>query len=369
MAVRRALEEVGMKGPDQGFWRQQRVFLTGHTGFKGSWLSIWLAMMGAAVRGYALAPNTDPALFDVARVGSLVESEIGDIDDFPTLAASMAAFAPTVVIHMAAQPLVRQSYVEPRATFATNLLGTVNVIEAARAVPGLGSVFVITTDKCYENLEDGVPYRETDRLGGRDPYSASKACAEIATASYFWSFFRGSSCALASGRAGNVIGGGDWALDRLVPDLMRAFSEGRTAVLRNPEATRPWQHVLEPLTGYLLAIEQGFGRPGSAPSAWNFGPDAAGNGQVGEVATVAASAWGHSARVTIQRDPSAPHEAKLLSLDSAKSRADLRWAPRWSMQEAVYQTVDWYRAFYGGADALDLCRRQIEAYAGAPVLS
>ena len=363
MADRRTVEEMDMKSPDPGFWRGQRVFLTGHTGFKGGWLSIWLQMMGAAVRGYALAPNTEPALFDVARIGSLVDSEIGDINDYPALAASMAAFRPTVVIHMAAQPLVRLSYAEPTATFATNLMGTVNVIEATRLVAGVGSVFVITTDKCYENMEDGVPYREGDRLGGRDPYSASKACAEIATASYFWSFFRGSSRALASGRAGNVIGGGDWALDRLVPDLMRAFSEGRAAVLRNPEATRPWQHVLEPLTGYLLAIEQGFGQPGVAPSAWNFGPDAAGNGQVGEVAAVAASAWGPSARVTIQRDPSAPHEAKLLSLDSARARAELRWAPHWTMQEAVNQTVEWYREFYGGADALGLCRRQIEAYA------
>ncbi len=299
---------------------------------------------------------------------SLLESEIADINDAARLAASMAAFRPSVVIHMAAQPLVRLSYAEPVATFATNVIGTVNVMEAARSVPGIGAVFVVTTDKCYENTEQGIPCRETDKLGGKDPYSASKACAEIAVGAYFWSFYRHIACGLASGRAGNVIGGGDWALDRLVPDLMRAFAAGEPAVLRNPDATRPWQHVLEPLNGYLLAIERIFGRPGDAPAAWNFGPDEAGNSRVGDVAALAASAWGGSAQVTVRRDPSAPHEANLLSLDSAKARTELGWAPSWNLPESVRQTVTWYRDFHRGADALDLCRRQIEAFAVAPAI-
>ncbi|MDR3532113.1 MAG: CDP-glucose 4,6-dehydratase, partial [Rhodopila sp.] len=318
-----------MTTPDPAFWQRQRVFITGHTGFKGGWLAVWLRMLGAEACGYALAPDTTPSLFDAAGIADLLPGEIADIGDLPRLAAAIAEFRPTIVIHMAAQPLVRRSYAEPRETFATNLLGTVNVLEAVRLTPGIGAAFVVTTDKCYENQEHGRPYRETDRLGGRDPYSASKACAELATQSYFWSFFMHAGCGLASGRAGNVIGGGDWSADRLVPDLIRAFQAGEPAVLRNPAATRPWQHVLEPLNGYLLAVERIFGRPGTAPAAWNFGPDIAGNQSVGDVAAAAAATWGNGAEIVVRRNANEPHEATLLSVDSAKARAELGWEPRW----------------------------------------
>jgi len=354
---------MGLNAPDPGFWAGQRVFLTGHTGFKGGWLAVWLRMLGAQVGGYALAPDTAPNLFDAAGVAAAAPGGFADIRDLSALKAAAAAFGPTVVVHMAAQPLVRRSYAEPQETFATNVVGTVNLLEAVRAVPGIGAVLIVTTDKCYENNETGAPFRETDRLGGRDPYSASKACAEIATASYFWSFFKGSACGLASGRAGNVIGGGDWSEDRLVPDLMRAFQAGRPGVLRNPAATRPWQHVLEPLNGYLLAIERVFARPGEAPAAWNFGPEPLGNRTVGDVASLAAATWGSEALIEIRRDPGQPHEATLLSIDNAAARADLGWAPRWGFEESVARTVEWYREFHRGADARRLCERQIAAFA------
>ncbi len=362
MAGRRPLAEVEMRTPDQAFWSRQRVFLTGHTGFKGGWLAIWLRMLGAEVYGYALAPDTSPALFEAAGIDGLLQSDFADINEPSRLTAAVAGFRPSIVIHMAAQPLVRRSYAEPRETFATNLLGTVNVLEAVRTTPGIGAAFVVTTDKCYENLENGRPYRETDRLGGRDPYSASKACTEIATQSYFWSFFKASECGLASGRAGNVIGGGDWSVDRLVPDLVRAFQANQPAVLRNPDATRPWQHVLEPLNGYLLAVESIFARPGASPASWNFGPDTAGNQSVGDVASAAASAWGPSATIVVRRNPNEPHEATLLSVDSAKARTDLNWSPRWGFDEAIRRTVLWYHEFYRGADARLLCQQQIEAF-------
>ena len=362
-----------MTTPNPEFWHGQRVFLTGHTGFKGGWLAVWLHMLGAEVYGYALAPDTTPALFDKARIGGLLHGEIADINDLARLSAAISAFRPTVVVHMAAQPLVRRSYTDPRETFATNLLGTVNLLEAVRATPGIRAAFVVTTDKCYENLEHGRPYRETDRLGGRDPYSASKACAELATQSYFWSFFRGSGCGLASGRAGNVIGGGDWSVDRLMPDLMRAFHAGEPAVLRNSAATRPWQHVLEPLNGYLLAIEHSCDATADVPAAWNFGPDIGGNQSVGDVAAAAARAWGPDAETVVQqRNPDAPHEATLLSVDSSKARAELSWVPRWSFDEAIRRTVVWYRDVYRGADARLRCQQQIEDFVaatpvGAPV--
>jgi CDP-glucose 4,6-dehydratase len=367
VADRRPVAEVEMTTPDPAFWHRQRVFLTGHTGFKGGWLAVWLHMLGAEIFGYALAPDTTPALFEKARIGGLLHGEIADIDDLPQLSAAISAFRPTVVIHMAAQPLVRRSYAEPRETFATNLLGTVNLLEAVRATPGIRAAFVVTTDKCYENLEHGRPYRESDRLGGRDPYSASKACAELATQSYFWSFFKESGCGLATGRAGNVIGGGDWSVDRLVPDLMRAFHAGQPAVLRNPAATRPWQHVLEPLNGYLLAIERIWDAPADAPVAWNFGPDLGGNQSVGDVAAAAAREWGSGAEIVVQRNPNAPHEATLLSVDSGKARTELSWAPRWSFDNAIQRTVSWYRDVYHGADARLLCQQQIENFATGSV--
>lgn len=354
-----------MRTPSPAFWKPQRVFITGHTGFKGGWLAIWLKMLGATIRGYALAPDTTPAFFDAAGIAALTSGDFGDINDVGQLAGALAAFRPTIVVHLAAQALVRRSYLQPYNTFATNLVGTVNVLEAARGIPGIGAVFIVTSDKCYEDQPEARPFREIDRLGGRDPYSASKACAELATQSYFWSFFRHSGCAVASGRAGNVIGGGDWAPDRLVPDLVRAFQSGAPAVLRNPDATRPWQHVLEPLNGYLLAIEHMFRRPGAVPAAWNFGPDLAGTRNVSRVAKAVAAEWGDNARVTLQMNADEVKEAMLLSVDSTKARTQLGWFPCWNIDEAIRQTVHWYRAFYRGDDARKLCRQQIEDFTAA----
>ena len=351
-----------MRLPDPAFWARQRVFLTGHTGFKGGWLAIWLHALGATLRGYALEPDQTPHLFGEAGIAQLVETEIADIRDIARLIASLAAFRPTVIFHLAAQPLVRRSYREPVATFATNVLGTVNLLEAARRTPSVGAVVVATTDKCYENTEADRAYREDDRLGGRDPYSASKACAEIATAAYHHSFFRGTSCGLATVRAGNVIGGGDWSEERLVPDLARAFGRGEPALIRSPAATRPWQHVLEPLAGYLLVAEMSFGQPATTPSAWNFGPDPDGVRAVMDVARLAAEAWGVTASVAVRRDPKGPHEARLLALDNAKAKRYLDWAPRWDTAQAMRQTMFWYRAHGEGADALRLCRLGIAVY-------
>lgn len=356
---------MGMRIPDPAFWRRQRVFVTGHTGFKGGWLAIWLHSLGAETFGYALAPDTDASLYDTAGIGSVMPGCLADILDADRLAAEIAAFRPTVVIHMAAQALVRRSYREPALNFATNVMGTVNLLEAVRATPGIGASLIVTSDKCYESQD--IPCNEADRLGGRDPYSASKACAELVTQSYFWSFFRAAGGALASGRAGNVIGGGDRSEDRLVPDLIRAFAEGRPAVLRNPGSIRPWQHVLEPLNGYLLTIEHIFGGTHTEPLAWNFGPDLAGNRDVAAVANAAAAAWGPAAQVLVRPDPGQPHESPVLQLDSAKARAELSWAPRWGFDAAVERTVDWYRAVSAGADARAMCERQIAEFVATPV--
>ncbi len=362
MARRRAMADMGVRLPDPAFWKDQRVFVTGHTGFKGGWLSIWLRMLGATVGGYALRPDTTPALFDVAGIADLVASQIGDIRDRVRLTEAMAGFRPSVVIHMAAQPLVRRSYQVPHLTFETNVMGTVNVLEAARSIGGIGAVFIVTSDKCYEMRAPGRPHLETDRLGGRDPYSASKACAELVTRSYFHSFFMHSDCGLATGRAGNVIGGGDWAEDRLLPDLVRAFQAGRTAVLRHPDAIRPWQHVLEPLNGYLLGVERIFGRPGDCPAAWNFGPDAADSRTVGQVARVAADVWGGGATVESRDDAAGPYEAGWLSVGTEKAREQLGWAPRWALDEAIRRKIGWVRAFDETGDALGLCREDIQAF-------
>lgn len=357
--------------PDPDFWGGRRVFLTGHTGFKGSWLAIWLRRLGAEVRGYALAPETTPSLFAAAGIGDLVAGEFADITDHGRLAGAIARFQPDVVIHMAAQSLVRRSYASPRLTFETNVLGTVNLLDAARATAAAATL-IVTSDKCYQN--DGPPraFIETDRLGGHDPYSASKACAELAVGAYFRSFFAGSGLGLATARAGNVIGGGDWAADRLIPDLARAFGAGDAAVLRDPTATRPWQHVLEPLNGYLLAVEHISGHAGPEPRAWNFGPDQTDVRTVGAVAEAARAAWGEGARVTVARDPvardtgardaGAPREAATLSLDSALARAELGWHPRWPLDAAIHHTMAWYRGHAGGLSARRLCEDQIDAF-------
>lgn len=349
--------------PDAAFWRGRRVFLTGHTGFKGGWLTLWLRSLGAEVCGYSLAPSTDPDLFEVARIGEACASIIGDILDLAAFERAFRDFQPDIVLHLAAQPLVRRSYQDPLETWSTNVMGTAHVLDLVRRTPSVRAALIVTTDKCYENLEQDAPYRETDRLGGRDPYSSSKACAELVTRSFWWSYFSTvGSPAIASARAGNVVGGGDWSPDRLVPDLMQAFAAGRPAILRNPDAVRPWQHVLEPCCGYLLAVEHICRTRAESPPAWNFGPDTDGNVAVGEIAAGLAAAWGGDARHEVRRDPYAVHEATLLMLDHTKARTELGWQPRWTLAATLAKTADWYRAHSAGQDMRAVSEQQLADY-------
>jgi CDP-glucose 4,6-dehydratase len=349
-------------------WRGRRVFLTGHTGFKGGWLALWLAKRGAQVRGYALDPATEPNLFTLARVGSAVEDVRGDIVDRGRLEESMREFRPEVVFHLAAQPLVRRSYADPLSTYMTNVMGTAHVLEAARKSPSVRAVVCVTTDKCYENREWVWPYRETDALGGHDPYSSSKACAEIVSAAYRSSFFsverpRGEQIALATARAGNVIGGGDWSEDRLIPDLIRGFQRGEPVRIRRPQAIRPWQHVLEPLYGYLLLAEHLLAGDAAAASAFNFGPRDEDAWTVERIADRLVAAWEKDAKWVQDGDPGV-HEAGLLRLDANKARAHLGWHPQLDIEAAVDWTAGWYRAWCNGADMGDETMRQIGDYEG-----
>lgn len=340
------------------FWRGRRVLLTGHTGFKGSWLSLWLQQLGAHVTGYALSPIA-PSLFDQAAVGAHMTSIIGDVRNEQDLAAAIDTAAPEVVFHLAAQPLVRHSYVDPQGTWATNVMGTVHLLEVLRRRGGNPVVVVITSDKCYENHEWPWPYRESDPLGGHDPYSSSKAAVEIAAASWRRSYpdaFR-----LATARAGNVIGGGDWAIDRLLPDLIRAFSSRDHAHVRRPRGVRPWQHVLEPLAGYLQLAQALDTHSDRYADAWNFGPADSDLHTVGAIAAYVAELWGQDAHW--QTDAADhPHEAGLLRVDSSKARQQLDWHPRWDTKQAVAATVDWYRRWSLGENMADFTRRQIEQY-------
>jgi CDP-glucose 4,6-dehydratase len=350
---------------DPAFWAGKRVFLTGHTGFKGSWLSLWLQKMGAQLTGFALAPPTDPALFDVARVGEGMTSIIGDIRERETLAQALVEADPEIVIHMAAQPLVRASYDDPVGTYATNVMGTVHLLEAVRQAPNVRAVCIVTTDKCYENREWAWGYREDEAMGGYDPYSNSKGCAELVTLAYRRSFFGGGSAtAIASGRAGNVIGGGDWAIDRLIPDILRAIGEGREVQIRNPHAIRPWQHVLEPLSGYLVLCQALWQRPEMAAEAWNFGPRDEDARPVQWIVERMCDIWGEGARWT--RDQGIhPHEAHYLKLDISKARAQLGWQPRWTLAEALDRIVAWQRTWLSGGDMQELTIGQIAAYEAA----
>jgi CDP-glucose 4,6-dehydratase len=352
-------------GIDRTFWNGKRVFLTGHTGFKGAWLSLWLATMGAKVTGYSLDPPSQPNLFDVARVGEqLAGHHHADILDLPKMQSVMAAAEPDLIIHMAAQSLVRLSYREPVYTYAANVMGTAHVLEAARNVPSAGGVVVVTSDKCYENLELGHPYRETDPVGGHDPYSSSKACAELVAGSYRASFASvDARQKIASGRAGNVVGGGDWAVDRLIPDCVRAFAQGKPVVLRYPDAIRPWQHVLEPLAGYLILGQRLLQPEGNHyAAAWNFGPESSGEANVGDVAADIARLWGDGAQVEFERATATHHEAGLLRLDSGKARIELGWKPRWPLDRCLKETVAWYRAWQSGEDMQRFSVDQIELY-------
>jgi CDP-glucose 4,6-dehydratase len=350
----------------QAFWAGKKVFLTGHTGFKGGWLAIWLHKLGAQVHGFSLNPPTTPSFFDTARVAKTLATDTrGDIRDYPTLEAAMKNANPDVIFHLAAQPLVRASYREPLGTLNTNIMGTAHLLEAARQLSSLNAVLIITTDKCYENREWIYPYREVDPLGGHDPYSASKASAEIVTASYRSSFFMGERTAsLATARAGNVIGGGDWAEDRLLPDCIRAFSKDANVELRYPDAVRPWQHVLEPLSGYVMLIEHLSGEGGKKyAEAWNFGPDASNDATVGDIAQRVAGLWG-SGKVILPTSCTPPHEAGLLRLDITKTGSRLHWRPRWPIDRTLKETVAWYKAWHLGKDMHDYTLAQIATFEG-----
>jgi CDP-glucose 4,6-dehydratase len=345
----------------RSFWHGKKVFITGHTGFKGGWLSFWLWSMGAQVCGYSLAPKTQPNFFEALNLDSLFESNIGDIRDEVALRRAMLSFKPEIVFHLAAQPLVRQSYDDPIETFQTNVMGTVNLLEAVRAQPCTRAVVNITTDKCYKNFEWVWPYRESDPLGGHDPYASSKACSELVAESYRRSFFERLNIGIATARAGNVIGGGDWSEDRLIPDVIRAINGGETLVVRSPNALRPWQHVIDPLGGYLKLAEKLYQFPQEYSSAWNFGPTVSSELTVQQIIDRILSA-GVRLKVEILRDDS-KHEATLLKLDSSKAISKLNWHPAWSIDHALEKTLDWYDAKDRGDDLRDFSLNQInDAY-------
>ena len=346
---------------DQNFWRHRSVFVTGHTGFKGGWISLWLSNLGAKVHGYSLAPPTTPNFFSETQLENrLQRSTIGDIRDLAKLTSALQTAKPSILIHMAAQPLVRESYVSPVETFSTNVIGTVNVLEAVRSIETVEAVINITTDKCYENQEWVWPYRENDRLGGHDPYSSSKACAELAAVAYRNSFLVEAGIQLASVRAGNVIGGGDWATDRLIPDFLRAVDAGKSLSVRSPRAVRPWQHVLEPLSGYLLLAERLVTEGAEFAEAWNFGPSEADSKPVSWILDRLGQKI-PSVNCVLDGAPQ-PHEAGVLKLDSVKARTKLNWAPRWSLDTALDKTVEWHQLWKDGQSMAEVSVQQIEAY-------
>jgi CDP-glucose 4,6-dehydratase len=354
---------------DPAFWAGKRVFLTGHTGFKGSWMALWLQKMGAQVTGFALEPPTQPALFEVANVAAGMTSIIGDIRNLEVLEQALVAADPEVVIHMAAQPLVRASYDDPVGTYATNVMGTVHLLEAVRKAGNVRAACLVTTDKCYENREWVWGYREDEAMGGHDPYSNSKGCAELVTSAYRRSFFDEGRTAIASGRAGNVIGGGDWAVDRLIPDILRAVAHDEPVLIRNPLAIRPWQHVLEPVSGYLVLCQALWNNPASAAEAWNFGPRDEDAKPVQWIVEKMCDLWGEGAYWT--RDESVqPHEARYLKLDISKARSGLHWQPRWTLPQALDNIVAWHRAWLSGANMHDYCLGELDRFAvNSPSLS
>ncbi|MBF8775888.1 CDP-glucose 4,6-dehydratase [Pseudomonas fulva] len=347
------------------FWAGRRVLLTGHTGFKGSWLAVWLRQLGADLRGFALPATTTPSMWQVAQLDNHVPGDFADIRDASALTGTVQTFKPELVLHLAAQPLVREAYRAPADTYATNVMGTLNLLEAVRATPSVRAVLVVTTDKCYDNREWPWPYREQDALGGFDPYSSSKACVELLCASYRDSFLRTSGVALATARAGNVLGGGDWSAERLLPDILRAWQHGEEVVLRYPAATRPWQHVLDPLMGYLQLGQALLCEGERYASAWNFGPDSAGLASVESIVRRLAERWPGHARWSVCADAQ-PHEAGLLALDSSKARQALGWSPRWSLDDTLKHTLDWHLAWRAGQDMNTVTREQIAAHQGEP---
>lgn len=361
-----ALESLGL---GSSFWKNKKVFLTGHTGFKGGWTALWLSSLGAKVFGYSLAPNTKPNFFEEARVESFVDSVIADVRDLETLAKRMKEVSPDIVIHMAAQPLVRDSYDDPVKTYSTNIMGTVNLFEAVRKTPSVRVVLNVTTDKCYLNVSKNEGYIETDPLGGYDPYSSSKACSELVTSSYRNSFFnlkdfKTHRVAVASARAGNVIGGGDWSKDRLIPDLIRAAANGEAAIIRQPKAVRPWQHVLEPVHGYLLLCEKMWDDGEKYSQEYNFGPDEGDAKDVHWITRQIVSAWGHGASFEVV-ESATKHEAQILKLNCEKAKSILGWLPKLVTEQAIDMTTTWYKKFYiENADMKEISLRQISDYLG-----
>ena len=345
-----------------GIWAGRRVLVTGHTGFKGSWLSLWLNAMGAEVTGFALAPPTEPSLFEAARIAGMVRHVEGDVRDLAAVRAVVETARPEAVFHLAAQPLVRLSYVEPVETYAINVMGTVNLLEAARRTPGVKAIVCVTSDKCYENREWIWPYRESDPMGGHDPYSSSKGAAELVVSAWRRSFLAESGPLLASVRAGNVIGGGDWAADRLLPDLVRAFEAGVAPLIRAPDAVRPWQHVLEALGGYLMIAERLLAGETQFADAWNFGPSDEDARPVSWIVERMRAALGGGAVEALPDAGPRPHEAGLLRLDCSKARAALGWRPSLTLDQALDWIVSWHKAVAGGADARAVTCAQIAAY-------
>ena len=347
------------------FWQGKRVLVTGHTGFKGSWLSLWLQILGAEVSGYALAPHTEPNLFELAQVVQGMDSILGDVRDLAHLQQVMLEQRPEIVIHMAAEALVRKSYADPVQTYATNVMGSVNVLEAVRHSPSVRILINVTSDKCYENREWIWGYREHEAMGGYDPYSSSKGCAELVTAAYRNSFFQetsgGRQVAIATARAGNVIGGGDWSTDRLVPDTLKAWLNKQPVMIRNPQSVRPWQFVLEPLHGYLCLAERLYDDPKRYSEAWNFGPDESATQPVSWIVEQLAVLWGDSA-VWRQDHAAQPHEANLLKLDSSKARLRLGWKPTLSLEIALNWIVDWTQAFQAGKPMRHVTQHQINQF-------
>jgi len=344
------------------FWKGRRVFVTGHTGFKGGWLCLWLKQLGADVTGYALEPASTPSLFAVANVADGINSIIGDIRDREKLTQVMLEARPEVVIHMAAQALVRYSYQHPVETYEVNVMGTVNLLEAVRSCDSVKSVLVITSDKCYENRERDTGYREDEAMGGYDPYSNSKGCAELVVSAYRQSYFdHGKHVAIATARAGNVIGGGDWSADRLIPDMVRAFNADDDVVVRNPSAVRPWQHVLEALHGYLLLLEKMAESPATFSQGWNFGPEEKDARDVAWIVERFVSVWG-DANWRIEADAGNLHEAHLLKLDCSKARRELAWQPVLGLEKAMEWIAEWYRRHRGGEDMAEFSNRQLQVY-------
>ena len=349
---------------DSGFWKGKRVFLTGHTGFKGSWLALWLLDMGAVVQGYSLEPPTNPSLFEVLKLKSSLDSRISDIRDRVALTKAITEFQPDVVFHLAAQPLVRESYLYPVETFETNVMGTVNLLDSIRSCESVRSVVVITTDKCYENKEWVWGYRENEAMGGYDPYSSSKGCSELVISSYRRSFFNPveygikHSVSIASARAGNVIGGGDWAKDRLIPDILSAVMEPKPVIIRSPNAIRPWQHVLEPLSGYLLLAQRLYQDGVIFADAWNFGPNDSDAKSVEWIVKKMCGLWKDNRGYVIDSNPQ-PHEASYLKLDCSKARQILGWNPVWNLETSLKKIVEWAEHYRIGSNMENISKTQI----------